>query len=128
GNLPILFAPKSAALQVDLGSPGIVDPGDVLRYTIAIYNNGTIPATAVRLVDLVPENTTYVADTLTLNGLPAGAPDGGVFPLVAGIDVSSTDLTPPLPGADAGVLSPGEAAIVQYDLQVNADTPTGTLI
>src|SRR5690606_20651568 len=69
GNLPILFAPKSAALQVDLGSPGIVDPGDVLRYTIAIYNNGTIPATAVRLVDLVPENTTYVADTLTLNGL-----------------------------------------------------------
>jgi uncharacterized repeat protein (TIGR01451 family) len=128
GNLPLLFAPKSAALQVDLGSPGIVDPGDVLRYTIQIYNNGAIPATAVELSDMVPADTTYVADSVTLNGLPVAQPDGGVFPLIAGIPVSSADLTPPLPGAGAGVLSPGESAIVQFDLQVNAATPTGTLI
>jgi uncharacterized repeat protein (TIGR01451 family) len=128
GNLPLLFAPKSAALQVDLGSPGIVDPGDVLRYTIQIYNNGAIPATAVELSDAVPADTTYVADTVTLNGLPVGQPDGGVFPLIAGIPVSSADLTPPLPAAGAGVLTAGESAIVQFDLQVNAGTPTGTLI
>ncbi|HSD70341.1 MAG TPA: choice-of-anchor K domain-containing protein, partial [Woeseiaceae bacterium] len=128
GNLPLLFAPKSAALQVDLGSPGIVDPGDVLRYTIQIYNNGSIPATAVELSDVVPADTTYVADTVTVNGLPAGQPDGGVFPLIAGIPVSSADLTPPLPAAGGGVLTAGESAIVQFDLQVNAGTPTGTLI
>ena len=40
GNFPLLFAARSAALQVDTGSPGIVDPVDVLRYTITIYNNG----------------------------------------------------------------------------------------
>ena len=102
GNLPLLFATKSAALQVDLGSPGIVDPGDVLRYTIQIYNNGSIPATAVELSDAVPADTTYVADTVTLNGLPVGQPDGGMFPLIAGIPVSSADLTPPLPAADDG--------------------------
>ncbi len=126
GNLPFLFAPKSAALQVDAGSPGIVDPGDVLRYTITIYNNGSRAATAVELFDNVPADTTYVADTLTLNGQPVGQPDGGVFPLAARIPVSSTDLAPPLPGA--GMLSPGESAVVQFDLLVDNGVPTGTLI
>ncbi len=128
GNFPLLFAPKSAALQTDLGTPGVVDPGDTLRYTITIYNNGTVPATAVELFDNVPADTTYVADTTTLNGLPLGQPDGGVFPLASRIPVSSADLTPPLPGAGEGTLSPGQSAVVQFDLQVNAGVPTGTLI
>jgi uncharacterized repeat protein (TIGR01451 family) len=128
GNFPLLFAPKSAALQVDNGTPGIVDPGDVIRYTITIYNNGTVPATAVTLSDVVPANVTYVADSTTLNGLAIGQPDGGTFPLIDGIDVSSADLTPPLPGAGEGMLNPGQAAVVQYDMQVNAGVPAGTLI
>lgn len=128
GNAPLLFATKSAELQVDAGSPGIVDPGDVLRYTIRIYNNGRVPATYVRLQDDIPADTTYVADTTTQNGLPLGQPDGGVSPLVAGIAVSSADLTPPLPADTEGTLTPGESAVVQFDLQVNAGVPAGTLI
>ncbi|MFW2403720.1 MAG: hypothetical protein ACN4GT_03060, partial [Gammaproteobacteria bacterium] len=128
GRLPLLFATKSAALQVDATSPGIVDPGDVLRYTITVYNNGTVPATVVELFDDVPVNTTYVADTLTLNGAPVGQPDGGVFPLAARLPISSSDLTPPLPGTGEGVLSPGESAVVQFDLLVDPAVPTGTLI
>jgi uncharacterized repeat protein (TIGR01451 family) len=128
GNFPLLFAAKSAALQIDAGTPGIVDPGDVLRYTVTIYNNGNVPATAVELFDNVPADTTYVADTTTLNGLAVGQPDGGVFPLAARIPVSSADLTPPLPGAGEGTLNPGQSAVVQFDLQVNAGVPSGTLI
>jgi len=128
GNFPLLFAPKTAALEVDLGSPGIVDPGDVLRYTITIYNNGTVPATAVDLTDMVPADTTYVADSVTLNGVAVGQPDGGVFPLIDGIPVSSADLTPPAPGAGEGILNPGESAVVQFDLQVDAAVLPGTLI
>jgi uncharacterized repeat protein (TIGR01451 family) len=128
GNFPLLFAPKSAALEVDLGTPGIVDPGDVLRYTITIYNNGNVPATAVELVDVVPNDVTYVADSVTLNGLPVGQPDGGGFPLIDGIAVSSADLTPPVPGDGEGTLSPGQSAVVQFDMQVNAAVPAGTLI
>jgi len=126
GNFPLLFATKSAALEDDNGSLGIVDPDDVLRYTITVYNNGNVPATIVELFDDVPANTSYVADTTTLNGSPFGAPDGGVFPLASRIDVSSADL--PLPGAGEGVLSPGESAVVQFDLQVDTATPRGTLI
>jgi uncharacterized repeat protein (TIGR01451 family) len=128
GALPLLFAAKSAALQVDAGSPGIVDPGDTLRYTIQIYNNGTREATGVRLADVVPENVTYITNSTTLNGEPVGQPDNGAFPLIDGIDVSSADLTPPLPGSAEGVLSPGESAIVQFDMQVDAGVPAGTLI
>jgi uncharacterized repeat protein (TIGR01451 family)/fimbrial isopeptide formation D2 family protein len=128
GNFPLLFAPKAAALQIDNGSPGIVDPLDTLRYTIQIYNNGAVPATLAQLADLVPNDVTYVADSTTLNGEPVGQPDGGVFPLTNRIDVSSTDLTPPLPGAAEGVLSPGESAVVQFDMQVNAGVAAGTLI
>ncbi|MCH9695179.1 MAG: DUF11 domain-containing protein [Gammaproteobacteria bacterium] len=126
GNFPLLFAAKSAALQIDNGSPGIVDPDDTLRYTITMYNNGSVPATLVELFDDVPTYTSYVADSTTLNGAPLGQPDGGVFPLAARIDVSSADL--PLPGPGEGILSPGESAVVQFDLLVDTATPRGSLI
>ena len=100
----------------------------MLRYTITVYNNGAVPATDVRLVDVVPNDVTYVADTVTLNGLPVGQPDGGTFPLIAGIPVSSADLTPPLPGAGEGVLSPGASAVVEFLMRVDDLTPAGTQI
>jgi uncharacterized repeat protein (TIGR01451 family) len=129
GNAPLLFATKAAALLNDLSSPGIVDPGDTLRYTITIYNNGAIPATSVLLQDNVPPNTTYVADSVTLNGLPVGQPDNGTSPLGTGIYISSTDLTPPLPTTlEQGTLSPNSSAVVTFDLRVNAATPPGTII
>ena len=126
GNFPLLFAEKSAVLQIDNGSPNIVDPDDTLRYTITIYNNGNIPATIVELFDDVPANSSYVADSTTLNGAAIGRPDGGVFPLAARIDVSSADL--PLPGPGEGVLSPGESAVVQFDLLVDSTAVRGSLI
>ena len=128
GNYPVIFPLKTAALLLDYDSPDIVDPGDVLRYTIHIQNNGAVDATMVRLADVVPTYTTYVADSLTLNGEPVNQPDNGVFPLEAGIWVSSSDLTPPLPGPGEGVITSLEAATVQFDVRVDDDTPRGTLI
>jgi uncharacterized repeat protein (TIGR01451 family) len=128
GPVPLLFATKFAALELDEGTPGIVDPGDTLRYTITVYNNGSVPATLVELLDQVPANTSYLANTTTLNGLAVGQPDGGNFPLAAGLPISSADLTPPLPGPGEGSLNPGQSAVVQFDLQVNDDAVAGTLI
>ena len=128
GNLPLLYAEKRVVLSVDLGSPGIVDPGDVLRYTITVQNSAATPATGVVLRDAVPANTTYVANSTLLNGLPVRQPDGGVSPLASGIDVSSSNLTPPLPSAGAGTISSGAKAVLQFDLRVNDGTPAGTVI
>src|SRR6266516_3217388 len=112
GNLPVLYAEKHAALFTDLGSPGIIDPGDVLRYTITIKNSAAIPATGVVLKDPVPANTTYVANSTLLNGSPV--PDSGGSPLASGINI--------------GTIAPGTTAVLQYDLRVNLGTPTGTAI
>ena len=128
GNYPLIFPVKTAELLLDYDSPNIVDPGDVLRYTIVVQNNGNIPATMVRLADVVPTDTAYVADTLTLNGEPVGQPDGGVFPLEAGIWISSSDLTPPLPGPGEGVISAREAATIQFNVMVDPNVPRGTRI
>jgi uncharacterized repeat protein (TIGR01451 family) len=128
GNLPLLYAEKRVELFGDLGSPGIVDPGDVLRYTITVQNSASIPATNVVLRDTVPANTTYVEDSTLLNGLPVSRPDEGVSPLASGIDISSSDLTPPLPEPGTGTVSPGSTAVLRFDLRVDPGTPAGTLI
>jgi uncharacterized repeat protein (TIGR01451 family) len=127
-NVPSLFAAKDVAILVDAGTPNAVDPGDVLLYTITVENSGGVAATGVTLSDAVPANTTYVADTVTLNGLPVGQPDGGVSPLLAGIPISSSDLTPPLPGPGAGTISPDETAVIEFQVQVDAGVPGGTFI
>src|SRR5262249_15559877 len=100
----------------------------VLRYTITIQNSAAIPSTGVVLTDAVPANTTYVANSTQLNGLPVGQPDGGVAPLASGINISSSDRTPPLPRPGAGTISAHASAVLQYDLRVNPGTPAGTLI
>jgi large repetitive protein len=114
GNLPLLYAEKRVTLVQDLGTPGLVDPGDVLRYTITIQNSAAISATGVVLRDNVPANATYVANSTLLNGSPVGQPDGGTSPLVAGVAV--------------GTLTAGSTATLQFDLRVNAGTPAGTVI
>ncbi|MEJ2109082.1 MAG: hypothetical protein P8Z37_04045 [Acidobacteriota bacterium] len=128
GNLPLLYAEKSVELFGDLGSPGIVDPGDTLRYTITVQNSAATSATGVVLSDTIPANTTYIADSTLLNGIPVGQPDNGISPLASGIDLSSSDRTPPLPGPGEGTISAGAAAVLQFDVRVDAGTPAGTLI
>lgn len=114
GNAPLMYADKAVQLQTDGTTPGVIDPLDTLRYTIRIHNNGRAPATQVTLRDDVPTNTTWIANSLTLNGQPIGQPDGGVSPLVAGISI--------------GTLNPGQVAVVQFEVRVNAGTASGTLI
>ncbi|WP_303722870.1 isopeptide-forming domain-containing fimbrial protein [Malonomonas rubra] len=128
GNLPLIDAHKTVDILVDNGSLGIVDPGDRLRYTIVVTNTAATPATAVVLRDAVPAFTTYVDDSVQLNGLPVGQPDLGVSPLTAGIDLSSSDLTPPLPSADGGILSANGTATISFDVEVQAGVAEGTII
>ena len=128
GNQPLLDALKTVSIIVDNGTVGILDPEDIIRYYITITNSGAADATIVTFTDAVPVNTTYIADSVTLNGLPVAQPDMGVSPLIAGIDVSSSNLTPPLPGVGSGVVSRGESAVITFDVQVDAVTAVGTVI
>ena len=128
GNFPLVDAHKTVVLLTDINSNEMADPGDDLRYTIVISNLGAAAANGVVFTDAVPANTTYIPDSVYLNNLPYGQPDGGNSPLVSGIDVSSSDLTPPLPASGNGTLSMGATAVVTFDVQVNAGVPPGTII
>ncbi len=128
GNLPLVYALKTVQLAVDNNNNGLVDPGDVLQYTIIVTNSGATPATGVVLADAVPANTTYVANSLVMNGRTVGDPGAGVSPLIGGIGVVSSDQTPPPSPSVGGTLATGGTGIVTFRLQVNAGVPSGTII
>jgi uncharacterized repeat protein (TIGR01451 family)/fimbrial isopeptide formation D2 family protein len=122
GPYPLLSARKTVALVGDGNGNGVLDPLDVVRYTISIDNLSGLAATGVVLSDPVPANTGYVADTATLNGVQVGRPDGGVSPLAgAGIPVNS-------PSAVGGTIAPRTSAVVTFDVRVNAGVAPGTVI
>lgn len=121
GNLPLLDETKLVDIVVDNGTPGVADPGDVLRYTITVSNFGTVEATGVVLSDAVPANTSYVANSTTLDGNPLGQPDGGVSPLAAGLTINAA-------GNAAGTFEAEASAVVTFDVQINAGVASGTAI
>jgi uncharacterized repeat protein (TIGR01451 family) len=55
-NVASLFATKAVAILVDSGTPNVVDPGDVLRYTITVNNSGGVRRWR-HVSDGVPANT-----------------------------------------------------------------------
>jgi uncharacterized repeat protein (TIGR01451 family)/fimbrial isopeptide formation D2 family protein len=124
GNAQQLSMTKSVAVV----GGGVAQAGGELEYTITITNIGTVDATNVVLTDPIPANSTYVANSTFENTLPVGQPDGGVSPLVAGIPVSSSDLTPPLPSAGNGTISVGGTATVRFRVQIGAAVAIGTTI
>ena len=121
GPFPLLVARKTVAIVVDTNSNGVLDPLDVVRYTITIDNLSGLAATNAVLSDAVPANTSYVANTVTLNGNPVGRPDGGVSPLIAGVPVNS-------PAAASGTIAPRSSAVITFDARVNTGVATGTVI
>lgn len=128
GDVPLLIVQKTVEIAVDNVSAGIVDPGDTLRYTITVANMGGVDATDAVLTDQVPADTTYVGGTTTLNGIAVTDNAGGMTRLDSGLPISSSDLTPPLPGAGEGVITSAQTATITFDVQVDADTATGTVI
>lgn len=47
----------------------LADIGDTITYTITFRNGGTVPATNVTLIDSTPSGTTFIPDSVTINGV-----------------------------------------------------------
>ncbi|WP_239026847.1 isopeptide-forming domain-containing fimbrial protein [Geomonas oryzisoli] len=128
GNLPLLYALKTVQLVADANGDGLVDPGDELQYTITMTNSGAPPATGVLFTDAIPANTTYVPNSVRLNGAAVADAAAGVSPLTNGIGVVSPGVTPPAPPATAGTLAAGGTGVVTFKVQVNQGVAAGTVI
>ena len=82
---PDVSATKTAALQADADADGNVDPGDTVRYTITLTNDGDEGAANLAVTDPVPANTTLDAVVST----PTGSTDDST---ATDIDVNSFSL------------------------------------
>ena len=113
-NLTVTSAP---GLTVDkTASPaegGPVVPGDTVTYSIVVSNDPTATdtATGVVLTDVTPTNTTYVADSATLDSVPV---PGTTNPFEAGA---------PLPP-----MAPGDSHTATFAVTVNNPLDNGTQI
>jgi uncharacterized repeat protein (TIGR01451 family)/fimbrial isopeptide formation D2 family protein len=116
GNLPLVYALKTVQLAGDVNSNGQVDPGDTLQYTITLTNSGATPATGVVLTDAVPANTSYVANSVQMNGAAVADAAPGVAQLTNGMGISG------------GTLAAGATSVVTFKVQVNPGVATGTII
>jgi len=128
GNLPLLYALKTVQLVGDVNGNGLVDPGDTLQYTITVTNSGATPATGVVLSDSIPANTSYVANSVRVNGLALTDTSPGVSPLSTGIGVNPSGSAAPSPASPGGTLPPGGASVVTFQVQVNPGVAAGTMI
>ena len=91
---------------------GTLQPGDVIEYQIEITNGGVDAATGVNLTDATPANTTYVADSASING---GAPIAGATnPFADG---------EPIPD-----IAPASPATAVFRVTVDASVADGTSI
>jgi uncharacterized repeat protein (TIGR01451 family)/fimbrial isopeptide formation D2 family protein len=101
--------------------------GDTLRYTITVKNIGTENATGVTLRDLIPANTTYVANSTTLNGSAVTDPSAGVSALQNGMLINSpANLTVGAMPANAGTST--NVATITFQVQISKNVVDGALI
>ena len=105
---PQIDVEKRWSLAVDNDSDGIVDPGDTIKYTIYIYNNGSVDAQNVRLSDTIPANTTLVSGSVTTSN--------GVVVSEDPVDVNIT------------TIQAGSIEVVSFKVVIDPGTPDGTII
>ncbi|MGL4848101.1 MAG: DUF7507 domain-containing protein, partial [Clostridium sp.] len=76
------------------------DVGQTITYTILLNNSGNVPATSVTVQDTIPNDTTFIPGSVTINGTTqAGAnPNTGIF---------------------VGTLTPFSANTVTFKVKVN---------
>ncbi|MEJ2157424.1 MAG: isopeptide-forming domain-containing fimbrial protein, partial [Desulfobacteraceae bacterium] len=116
-------------ISTDLtGDPAVLMAGDTLRYTITIKNIGDENAVNVRLQDYTPANTTYVANSTTLNGSAVPDTTPGVNPLSTGILINAPEnTTAGYMRADAAPAA-NNTATVTFDVVIDPAAMDGLII
>ena len=110
------------------GDPAVLESGDSLRYTIAVKNIGTEDAINMLLQDQIPFNTTYLANSTSLNGVAVADIVAGISPLEAGALINSANnITPGYLVADSDPAA-NNLATISFDVVVSDSAISGTSI
>ena len=112
GAFPKIVVEQRAALIDDADGDTVPSPGDKLRYTLHIENQGKVPATLVELTNAPGSTAPLVVGTVTTS---AGA-------IVAGNTVGDTAV-----GVDLGTMAAGAQVDVTFDVVIVAPLPIGVV-
>ncbi|GAB48511.1 DUF7507 domain-containing protein [Mobilicoccus pelagius] len=90
-----------------------VKAGDLVTYTVRVANLGKLASVGATLTDAIPANTTYVANSTTLNGVAVADAAGAMpYSVSPATEVHSA-------GANPGVVAAGATATVRFTVKVN---------
>jgi uncharacterized repeat protein (TIGR01451 family)/fimbrial isopeptide formation D2 family protein len=101
-NRPIMIMSKTTDKATAL-------PGDTVTYTISYANNGTSSATFVTVTDPQPNNTTYVPQSVILNGVTKTDENDGDEVTLAGTLIK----------IEVGIVAPGQTGLIKFKVRVN---------
>ncbi|MES5955951.1 hypothetical protein QCI42_21660 [Bacillus fungorum] len=82
--------------------------GDILTYTLTLTNTGNIPALNVQVTDPVPSGTTYIANSVTIDGIPQPGADPNNIIFIASIN-------------------PGESVVIQFKVVIDSILANGVV-
>ncbi len=113
-------AQKTVSIVDDADASGDATSGDILEYTITV-TNGSSPVTGTIFTDVIPENTTYVPGSLTLDSAS----------LTDASDGDAGDYGQSVPNGVSvmiGDMSAGQSVTVTFRVRINDYTPVGVVI
>lgn len=112
GDLASCAMPSPRLVATKTATPNPIQVGGEITYTMEISNIGEISASGVKFLDPVPDGTTYVPGSLTLNGSPVADVSGQPF-YATGQEIhgSTTQFK--------GVIPEGDKATVSFKVKVN---------
>jgi len=124
---PVFQVLKTAEDLTD--DPAILRQGDTLRYTLQVKNIGLENVNGAYLRDLVPANTSYVANSTTLNGIAVADIVADISPLESEMLINAPeDVTPGAMRADADPNVLTNVATITFDVVVDLDVVDGTVV
>lgn len=107
------------ALQIDINAPALSAVkstnvpdailGDIITYTINVSNTSLVDATNVMFFDNIPDGSAFVANSITVNGVPQPGTD-------------------PVAGVPLGTLLAGASTTVTFQVTVNSGPSPARLL
>ncbi|MCC2454580.1 DUF11 domain-containing protein [Bacillus cereus] len=99
---PVIIGPTKTA------NATFVQPNDIVTYTVSFTNQGSIPATNVIITDALPSGTTFIPNSVTINGIPQ-----------PGLN--------PETGIPTGTVNSGDTVTITFQIRVDTIPPSGTI-
>lgn len=104
-----------------------IHSGDTVQYTITVTGSGDTETTNLVLHDVIPANATYVANSMTVNGVAKTDASGDDQAEISGSNLTFR-LGTGADSANGGTLASGDQATVTFKVLIDPNAPPATVI